>query len=133
MEWIILAVCAAGVVLGAVILLKIYISKTLDKKIFDFQNDVITKHCVEVENIYSQMRSWRHDYHSHIQTLTVHLTLNQYSEAGEYLRKLNDDLTTVDTVIKTGNVMVDAILNSKISLAQGNKIEVNAKAKVPPD
>jgi sensor histidine kinase regulating citrate/malate metabolism len=29
--------------------------------------------------------------------------------------------------------MVDAILNSKISLAQGKKIEVNAKAKVPPD
>ena len=128
-----IAVCAAGTAAVAVILLKIYISKALDKKIFDFQNDVITKHCDEVENIYRQMRGWRHDYHNHIQAITAHLSLSQYGEAGEYLRKLNDDLTSVDTVIKTGNVMVDAILNSKISLALNKKIEVNAKAKVPPN
>ena len=136
MDWwfyAIIALCAVGIFIGIIFLLKIYISKTLDKKIFDFQNDVITKHCVEVENIYKQMRGWRHDYHNHIQAITAHLALNQYGEANEYLRKLNDDLTSVDTVIKTGNVMVDAILNSKISLALNKKIDVNAKAKVPQE
>ena len=113
--------------------LKRYISKTLDLKILNFQNDIILKHCTEVENIYRQMRGWRHDYHSHIQTIIACLALNQYDEANEYLYKLNDDLTTVDTVIKTGNIMVDAILNTKISLALNKKIEVNAKANVPPD
>ena len=135
MDWIvyaIIAVCAAAVITGIVILLKLYISKTLDKKIFEFQNDVITKHCDEVENIYTKMRGWRHDYHNHIQAVIAHLSLNQYGEANAYLSKLNDDLTSVDTVIKTGNVMIDAILNSKISLALNKKIEVNAKAKVPP-
>ena len=134
MDWylyIIISLCLVGIITGAIVLLKKYISKTLDRKIFDFQNDVITKHCDEVENIYKQMRGWRHDYHNHIQTVIAHLSLNQYDEANKYLCKLNDDLTTVDTVIKTGNVMVDAILNSKISLALNKKIEVNAKAKVP--
>lgn len=37
----------------------------------------------------------------------------------------------MDTVIKTGRVMVDAILNGEISLAVQNKIPVNAKAKLP--
>jgi sensor histidine kinase regulating citrate/malate metabolism len=41
------------------------------------------------------------------------------------------DLTTVDTVFKTGNVMVDAILNSKISLAKSKNINISAKATVP--
>jgi len=46
---------------------------------------------------------------------------------------LDTDLTNVDTIIKTGNVMIDAILNSKISLAQSKEIAVNAKAIVPKD
>ena len=51
-------------------------------------------------------------------------------ELRSYLWKLNDDLTTVDTVLKTGNVMVDAILNSKLSLIKSKHIAVNAKASV---
>jgi sensor histidine kinase regulating citrate/malate metabolism len=75
------------------------------------------------------MRGWRHDYHNHIQTLLV-LNGNE-KQTKEYLMKLNDDLTSVDTVIKTGNVMIDAILNSKLSLIKSKNIAVNAKAVVP--
>lgn len=106
-------------------------SKALDRRIAAYQNDLIQKHCDEVQNIYRQMRGWRHDYHSHIQTL---LALNGNEEKSkEYLLRLNDDLTTVDTVLKTGNVMVDAILNSKLSLIKSKDIAVNAKAVVPPE
>ncbi|GHU35619.1 ATPase [Clostridia bacterium] len=134
MNWIaytIISASAAVIITGAIIFVRIYISKSIDRKIFSFQNDIITKHCTEVENIYRQMRGWRHDYHNHIQTVIATLSLNQYNEANNYLRKLDDNLTSVDTVIKTGNVMVDAILNSKISLALNKKIDVNAKAQVP--
>jgi sensor histidine kinase regulating citrate/malate metabolism len=103
----------------------------VDKRISAYQNDLITKHCDEVENIYRQMRGWRHDYHNNIQTMKAHLALNQIAEQKKYLDKLDTDLTTVDTVFKTGNVMVDAILNSKISLAKSKNISINAKATVP--
>ena len=36
-------------------------------------------------------------------------------------------------MVKTGNVMVDAILNSKLSMAQAKGISVNAKATVSPE
>ncbi len=102
----------------------------IDKRISAYQSDLITKHCDEVENMYRQMRGWRHDYHNHIQTLLA-LTDENDVKVNGYLHKLNDDLYSVDTVLKTGNVMIDAILNSKISLAKANKITVNAKATVP--
>lgn len=105
----------------------------IDKRIGAFQNDLMSKHVVEVENIYRQMRGWRHDYHNHIQTVKAHLQLEQYAEIERYLDKLDTDLTSVDTVVKTGNVMVDAILNSKISLAVSKKIAVKAKALVPKE
>ena len=104
--------------------------RMIDRRIAEYQNDLMTKHCEEVQHIYKTMRGWRHDYHNHIQTL---LALNGVKEKTEqYLLNLNHDLSTVDTVIKTGNVMVDAILNSKLSLIKEKKIAVNAKAVVPP-
>jgi len=108
-----------------------YISRTLDKKILNFQNDLIQRHCDEVRNMYAKMRGWRHDYHSHIQTLKVYAKQEQYTELGEYLNKLEADLTDVDTVLKTGNIMLDAILNSKISLALSQGIHVDATAVAP--
>jgi len=107
------------------------LSPVIDKRIAAFQSDLMRKHIAEVENIYRQMRGWRHDYHNHIQTVKAHLQLEQYGEIGIYLDELDADLTSVDTVIKTGNVMVDAILNSKISLAASKKINIDAKAIVP--
>ena len=54
-----------------------------------------------------------------------------YAEIKTYLDELDTDLATVDTVIKTGNAMADAILNSKISLAHSKDIPVHADAHIP--
>lgn len=101
----------------------------IDRRIGEYQNDLIRKHCDEVENIYKTMRGWRHDYHNHIQALLA--LADDGEKTRQYLLDLNADLTSVDRVIKTGNVMVDAILNSKLSLVRSKGIDVNAKAAVP--
>jgi len=126
---------AAGIILLVVIifLVRMYILKMIDKSITTYQSDLMEKHCDEVQNMYKQTRGWRHDYHNHIQTMKAHLKMGEYEELDRYLSELDTDLTTVDTVIKTGNVMIDAILNSKISLAKNRQIEVDAKAIVPKD
>lgn len=112
-------------------LMNLLFGRMIDRRIGEYQNDLITKHCEEVQNIYRTMRGWRHDYHNHIQALLA--LCGDEKQTREYLLNLNDDLTQVDTVLKTGNVMVDAILNSKISLLKAKDIAVNAKASVPPD
>lgn len=77
------------------------------------------------------MRGWRHDYHNHIQTMKAYRSLEQNDKLDDYLVRLDADLTSVDKLIKSGNVMVDAILNSKLSLARSRNIAINAKAVVP--
>jgi len=112
-------------------LLHILLNPLIERRIASYQNELAKRHCDEVENIYNQMRGWRHDYHNHIQKMKAHLALGNIAELDDYLNMLDTDLTHVDTILKTGNVMVDAILNSKISLAQSHEIEVDAVAIVP--
>lgn len=113
--------------------LRLLILYLVDKRIDTYQNDLIEKHCEEVQNMYQQVRGWRHDYKHHIQTMKAHLAMKQYDELDTYLSELDTDLTTVDTVIKTGNVRIDAVLNSKLAVAKRKGIRVNAKAIVPKD
>ena len=105
--------------------------KLIAKRVAQFENELLQKHYEEVENMYQKMRGWRHDYRHHIQTMKVHAANKEYDEIDKYLEMLDDDLTNVETVIKTGNRMADAILNSKLSLATANSIEVKAEAKIP--
>ncbi len=103
----------------------------VDRRIERFQSELIEKQVREIQNMYRQVRGWRHDYRNHIQNMKIQLSSGNYRELGEYLDELADDLDTVDTVIKTGNVMADAILNSKLNIAEKLNIRLNVKANVP--
>lgn len=101
------------------------------EKLLAYQRSLVESHYTEVENIYAKMRAWRHDYHNHIQALAAYLESGEIEKARAFLDEINDNLVSVDTVLKTGNTMVDAILNSKISLMNTKEIAVKATAKVP--
>lgn len=107
------------------------LSKLIDKKIAVYQQELLKTHYDEVENMYKQMRGWRHDYRNHIQTMKSYVSLGDIESIKRYLDELDTDLTTIDTTIKTGNRMTDAILNSKISLAKSKQIKVIADAHIP--
>ena len=108
-----------------------FFSKKVDKQIAAYQRELIDTHYREVENMYRQMRGWRHDYRNHIQTMKVFAANGDLEAIRSYLDELDTDLNTVDTVVKTGNAMADAILNSKISLARSKKINVRVDAHIP--
>ena len=105
--WIILAVVAALGLFAAA--LSCFTAKLVDKRIAQYQSDLVQKHSEEVENMYRQTRGWRHDLKTHIQTMKAHLALGEYDRLEEYMNDLDADLSQVDKIVKTGNVMIDAL------------------------
>lgn len=108
-----------------------FLSKQIDKRLAAYQRELIETHYQEVENMYRQVRGWRHDYRNHIQMMKVLAANGDLEGLKAYLDELDTDLNTVDTVVKTGNAMADAILNSKISLAKSRGIPVQVDAHIP--
>ena len=129
--YIILAAGVTGAAAAGSYTVRRYLYKLVDRRIAGYQNDLMATHIEEVQNIYRDMRGWRHDYHNHIQIMKAYRALEQNDRVDDYLVKLDEDLTSVDKLIRSGNVMVDAILNSKLSLAKTRKITIRAKAIVP--
>lgn len=65
--------------------------------------------------------------------MKAYLELNQLDLLKNYLVELDEDLVEVDISIRTGNIMADAILNSKLSIAESRGITLHVKAAIPAD
>ena len=125
---ILVALCAAII---SVILTICILKAKYEKRLSNFQDSVLKKQRDEVQNIYQTMRAWRHDYHNHIQSIKAMIAMDKKEELSDYLDNLEKDLDSIDIAIRTGNVGLDAILSSKVSIARKNNIDVNCTAKVP--
>ena len=110
-----------------------FLRKSYEQSMMEYQNKVVAKQVEEVQGLYMTMRGWRHDYHNHLQALKGQLEAGQVDRAIAYLEQLDRSLQTVDTLLKTGNVTVDAILSAKLAQARAAGIAVTAEANLPPE
>ena len=124
-------------------------SKRIEKQIESYQHELIETHYREVDNMYRQIRGWRHDYRNHIQTMKAYAATENWEAIKNYLDLLDEDLTTVDTVIKTGDpkskgiaVVADAHIPVKLKSSEidlcciiGNLFDnaIEASVKLPEE
>ena len=87
-------------------------------RLVEMQEEQARQHLEEVRSIHNEMRGYKHDFHHHLQALKGQLEAGQVERAIAYLEQLDRSLQTVDTLLKTGNVTVDAILSAKLAQAR---------------
>ena len=120
------------VVIVTAVITAYFVRKKEEDRLGIYQDKILKTQREEVQNIYKTMRGWRHDYHNHIQVMKVQLAMGQLEEMRQYMDGLERDLDSVDTYVKSGNMMTDAILNSKLALAKQKSVNnINCKAVLP--
>lgn len=112
--------------------IQVRILKREENKTIIYQNKLLKQQMDEIETIYMTMRGWRHDYHNHLQSLKGYLKLEQIEQIKNYLDELEADLNSIDTLYHSGNLQIDAILNSKLAIAENDNIPITCDAEVPP-
>ena len=109
-------------------------------RLVEMQEEQARQHLEEVRSIHNEMRGYKHDFHHHLQALKGQLEAGQVDRAIAYLEQLDRSLQTVDTLLKTGNVTVDAILSAISPFLpptpprpRAAGIAVTAEANLPPE
>ena len=100
-------------------------------KLVGMQEDQAKRHLAEVRSIHNEMRGYKHDFHHHLQALKGQLETGEVDRALLYIEQLDRSLQHVDTLLKTGNITVDAILSAKLAQAKAAGISVKVDAHVP--
>lgn len=116
-----------------ILMVKIFMPRYIVRELEKYENTLLARQFEEIRNTYHEMRGWRHDYRNHMQVLKIYTEKKQWEECMNYISQMNQDLSNVDHMIKTGNVMADAIVNSKLSLAKAKEIQLDITAKIPEE
>lgn len=123
----------ASIGLGVLVLIltSIIFRQKRELNFFQHQQEELDQYAVEVEAVYRQMRGIRHDYRNHLQGMSAFVETEQLDELKTYIQQLNNELNQVDTIIRTGNTMIDTLVNTKLTIAQERGVELHATAIAP--
>lgn len=83
------------------------------REIFSAQMADLKNHISEVEQLYRDMRSLRHDMGNHLMTLKQLYDKGEYNEAQQYTDRLNKEMAKASLDINSGNPVTDVILSGK--------------------
>ncbi len=93
-------------------------------------DQIMANYVQEINQLYENVRGWRHDYHNHLQSLKTTVAKDRKEETLAYLADLENHLQEIEQIVKSGNTMLDAVVNSKLTIAQQQNIPLNAKVFV---
>ena len=125
-------VFALAVLAGSFWLLyKVILPRMVDRRIHNYQKDLLERHFEEINEVYMKMRGFKHDFHNHLQAMKALIELGEYDQLAVYLSQISEELEKIDWTVKTGNLMLDSILNVKLTLAEEKGIKISAAASVP--
>lgn len=85
----------------------------------------------EIDYIYSDLRIWQHDYKNNLNALRALVAQSKQEKALEFIDRINRDNYKNQITLQTGNLVLDAIVSSKLWLAQSLNIEVSIQVVYP--
>jgi sensor histidine kinase regulating citrate/malate metabolism len=81
----------------------------------------------ELRELHQNVRQLKHDMKNHLMVLTSYLNSGEYDQAKAYTSELLDKFSTMHSYIETGNVLLNHIINEKLSFAKSQGIPVKAE------
>ena len=101
--------------------------------ILEEQIESTKRHINDVEKLYGNIRSLKHDMGNHISVLENLILKNENEEAEKYLSEIKNVWNDSMVEIRTGNPVTDVILTTKYKEAEEKGIELNCKFAYPLD
>ena len=86
----------------------------------------------EVNNMYQNVLSLKHDMNNHLHTISGFMQIGEYDKAQEYVGRIAGEVSSIKSV-HSGNTLIDTLTGSKTSYAEMNNITVNMDLEVPSE
>lgn len=101
--------------------------------LIELNNKMLQKSLDETEQVFDLWKQSIHDYKNNIIALSQLAEEERYEEVRRYLKKENKLIEQKVFYIKTGNSVIDAIVNTKQNIAERKKIIFIVNADIPSD
>ncbi|NLK71795.1 MAG: GHKL domain-containing protein [Clostridiales bacterium] len=91
--------------------------------------ELLKSNMKNTEDLLNLLRTQRHDYLGHIQAIESLVILNEYQELAEYIKGIGKEYRITNEMIRLGNPILTAIINTKKEIAEKKGISFHVKCK----
>ena len=102
--------------------------EVLSRQMADMEN-----HIAQVERLYRDMRSLRHDMGNHLMTLERLYSTGEYETAQQYAKTLHEEMQETSSDVSSGNPVTDVILSDRKKEMEEKGIEFDCDFHYPQD
>lgn len=92
-----------------------------------------SEHFKELNHAQQRILGVRHDMKNHLQAAYYLVEQDKAGELKEYLSSLADEVGKTETIVTTGNIAIDSVLNMKLSEIRSHGIHVQSAVTVPKE
>lgn len=85
----------------------------------------------EVEQFYNGIRKIRHEMRNHLTNIKGLVKNEKYADIEQYISKMDESMDLFELSVKTGNPILDVIVNDKKNLAEKSGIDFEADFSFP--
>ena len=96
-------------------------AKKIEKQLASYQQELIETHYREVDNMYRQIRGWRHDYRNHIQTMKAYAAAGDWDAIRNYLDLLDTDLQLRSSTKAPAMALIERALIRLAMMPRGSR------------
>lgn len=103
--------------------------------LYEQELDLLNKHAKEREEYDAEMKRLRHDIKNHMSSLLGMLQGNNAKQAEKYVREMLQETSEcrAEDVSRTGNAIVDSLVNHKCGIARAEGIAFEANVFLPAE
>ena len=110
-----------------------YYEDKLQRMMLKQQNESYLKQMEVMNSSHENVRSVRHDIKNHLVAIETYVKREEKEEAIDYIHKIIDASYGDKSIISTGNIEIDSILNYKMEQAKSKNIEFEKDIKIPTE
>lgn len=96
-------------------------------KINEYYMEIQLQYFEAYKNSQKETRRLKHDMKNHLICINDLCSKEKYSEVSDYVKTLQDSISTLETIFNTGNSIADSIINEKYSIIEKNHISFELK------
>ena len=137
---VLIKVFSSIIVLTLAIALPIIVTKSTSNEYYKKVNEDIqaqiniqAEHYQTISKANEEVRRFRHDYNNLFLGLTKLLDSNRFEEAKEFIKNCKNtyESSCFEKMIKTGDSIVDAVINDKANKAKSHNITIDFEGFIP--
>ena len=107
-----------------------YFKKEQIYNIIDVKNEMMQDYYIAREESHEETRKLIHDFKNHLLCISFLIKDNNIVAVKDYVKSINEVSYSLDDLIRSGNNIVDAVLNQKLSYSEKLNIDLEVNATI---